>query len=206
MGATPLKPPGVDFPVTPLDIEMVSPSLLFRVSSHKSGEPYFGRSCANRFDDPGKVASKRFGTCYMGFSLTVAFAESVLHDLEPTKGQFALPETEITRRFALTFNGPDLRLANLTGTALLALNGNGELSGTSDYALSQAWAKAVFAHPANVDGFIYMSRRVTNSLAVVLFERTQSSPLPVRMVDYWPLHKHPDYTATINDLRVKPET
>jgi hypothetical protein len=85
MGTFQLKPAGPDFPLTPLDIEMVSPALLYRVSSHDSGEPFFGRSGGSRFDDAAKVVARRFGTCYLGLSLTVAFAESVIHDVEPTR-------------------------------------------------------------------------------------------------------------------------
>lgn len=46
----------------------VDPSALVRVSRHDTGEPYFGRSGGCRFDDP----RKSFGTCYLGFNLTVA--------------------------------------------------------------------------------------------------------------------------------------
>ena len=205
MGASKLKAPGADFATTPLDIVMVSPALLFRVSGHDTGEPYFGRSGANRFDDPSKVVAKRYGTCYMGLSLKVAFAESVLHDLEPTKGSFSLPAIEITRRFALTFKGPELRLANLTGSSLLVLNGNAELSGTSDYKVTQKWGRAVASHPANVDGFLYMSRRISDGLAVVLFQR-HGSPAPDVTKDLsWQLDDHPLYMDTVKELRVKPQ-
>lgn len=206
MGASQLKPPGPDFSRTHLDIEMVSPSLLYRVSNYDTGEPFFGRSASCRFDDAGRVVAKRFGTCYLGLDLTVAFAESVLHDVEPTKGSFVIPEIEVTRRFALNFAGPDLKLANLTGTALLALGGNAELTGTADYALSQQWARAVVAHPEKVDGFLYMSRRVNDSLAVVLFERDSASRPGLTMATAIPLDQHPDFAVTVKKLRVKTET
>lgn len=205
MGASQLKPPGPDFPLIPLDIEMVSPVLLYRVSNYDTGEPFFGRSAGCRFDDANRVVAKRFGTCYLGLSLTVAFAESVLHDVEPTKGSFVIPEVEVARRFALNFTGPDLKLANLTGPALLALGGNAELSGTADYALSQRWAQAVAAHPDEVDGFLYMSRRVNDSLAVVLFERDSASRPRLTMTTALPLAQHPDFAAAVRKLRVKTE-
>lgn len=206
MGTFQLKAPGPDFPLTPLDVEMVSPSLLYRVSSHDSGEPFFGRSGGCRFDDASKVVARRFGTCYLGLSLTVAFAESVIHDVEPTKGMFFIPEDEITRRFALSFQGPDLRLANLTGTSLLVLGGNAELTGTSDYTLPQQWASAVVSHPDKVDGFFYMSRRVNDSIAVVLFERAPTSAPALTMSKVVRLDKHPDFLATVKKLRIKAVT
>jgi hypothetical protein len=89
---------------------------------------------------------------------------------------------------------------------LLVLGGNGELSGTCDYSLSKQWAAAVADHPDNVDGFIYMSRRVSDSVAVVLFERDKNRPLPIRMRNAMPLHQHPDFLATMQALKVQPES
>ena len=63
MGTFQLKALGPDFPLTPLDIEMVSPSLLYRVSSYDRGEPFFGRSGGCRFDDASKAVARRFGSC-----------------------------------------------------------------------------------------------------------------------------------------------
>ena len=181
-----------------LDIEYVDPSALVRVSRHDTGEPYFGRSGGCRFDDP----LKSFGTCYLGFNLTVAFAESVLHDLSPVRGRFSVPVTEVSGRFALAFQGPKLKLAKLYGTSLLRLGGNGELSGTARYRLPQAWSVAIEAHPDAVDGFLYMSRRVNNELAVVLFHRPGSAPSPMTMHHAVQLHHHTNFVDVINDLGI----
>lgn len=43
--------------------------------------------------------------CYLGFDLTVAFAESVLHNKEPDSGGFSVQGTEIGACFALSFSG-----------------------------------------------------------------------------------------------------
>ena len=88
------------------------------------------------------------------------------------------------------------------GTALLRLGGNGELSGTPNYTLPQAWAAALVAHPAQIDGFIYMSRRVNDSLAVVLFERDPAKSPEISMDQSAPLHHHPDYLAAEKDLGI----
>ena len=198
MGTIPLQRPSLNFHAIHLDVEPVSPSALCRISGHCTGEPYFGRTAGCRFDD----ASRRFGTCYLGIDLEVAFAESVLHNLEPTDGSFFVPESEISRRFALHFDGPDLRLANLTGSSLLLLGGNGELTGTADYSLPQQWAKAVVSHPAHVDGLIYTSRRVSGSLAVVLFEREPAKPIKMTMTAAVPLHQHVDFAKTMKTFNV----
>jgi hypothetical protein len=61
-----LLAPGANFSALPLDIQLLSPSVLYRVSMHATGEPYFGRSRGNRFDDPTVKKANRFGTCYLG--------------------------------------------------------------------------------------------------------------------------------------------
>ena len=205
-GTLRLSPPPADIHSRKLDIAVVPPTSLLRVSRHDTDEPHFGRTGDCRFDDPQANVGKRFGTCYLGFNLTVAFAESVLHNLEPNAEGFSVPTTEVSSRFALRFKasrkGAMLKLAKLYGTALLRLGGNGELSGTPDYTLPQVWAAALVAHPEKIDGLIYMSRRVNDSLAVVLFQREPAKPLAIRIDQAVPLHHHIDYLATEKDLGV----
>lgn len=66
-------------PHLPLTLTIVSldPAKLTRLSTHNTGEPYFGRTRSNRFDDPNPVESDRYGTSYFGQSLAVAIAELV---------------------------------------------------------------------------------------------------------------------------------
>lgn len=181
---------------------MYNPSILYRVSTHDTGEPYFGRSRGNRFDDPTAKKASRFGTCYLGFNLTVAIAESLLHDATPKKGGFEMPVSEIDARNVFRFTGPELRLANLTGTPLLTLGGNGEISGTTNYTLTHKWARAVYDHPEQVDGFLYMSRRVNDSLAVVLFERDPKMPLALMPSKPVRLSVHPEFAKSAKQLRL----
>lgn len=197
-----LLPPAANFSTLPLDIQVLTPSVLYRVSTHATGEPYFGRSRGNRFDDPTAKKVNRFGTCYLGLNLTVAIAESLLHNVEPENGRFDVPVSDIDAHDVFRFSGPALRLANLTGTHLLVLNGNGELSGTTDYALTHQWARAVFAHPAQVDGFLYMSRRVNDSVAAVLFERDPKKPLAMTPSTPVGLGGHPEFAASAIQLRL----
>ena len=145
---------------------------------------------------------QRFGTCYLGFTLAVAFAETVLHNLEPDADGFSVPTSEVASRFVFSFKGKDLHLAKLYGTALLRLGGNGEISGTPDYTLPQAWASALLTHPTNIDGIAYMSRRVNDALAVVLCQRDPATPVHIRKDKYVKLHRHVDYLAAVRDLAV----
>lgn len=137
----------------------------------------------------------------------MAFAESVLHDLQPDAGGFQVPLTEATSRFALSFKaskrGAKLRLAELYSTALLRLGGNDELSGTPDSTLLQAWATALVAHPDQIDGVLYMSRGIKDALAVVLFERGPAASPPIQMDKFVPLVHHRDYLPAIEALCVR---
>jgi hypothetical protein len=188
--------PDPDLPQLELDIELVEPSALFRISTHGDGEPYFGRSGGNRFDDPARA----YGTCYAGFSLATAVAESLLHDLMPRRGHYLIAAEDIGRRFVHTFSGAPLRLANLTGASLNRLGGHGELSGTPSYELPQAWSSAIFEHPAAVDGFIYMSRLLNTEKAVTLFNR--GNAIAMKAVSPTPLSAHSKYGNAAQTLGI----
>jgi RES domain len=158
----------------PISTVQVSPSRLYRISRFNSGEPFFGRSASNRFDDPDRTKSKRFGTCYLGFSLEVAIAETILHDEMPVKGHFDVAAQEIEGRHCVRFRGEPLTLVDLTGTALKALIGTGAISTTMPYDIPQRWSRALHRHPVDADGILYMSRHVNNERAVVVFDRAQA--------------------------------
>jgi len=72
-----LQSPPADFSSLDLPVTPVEPASLFRISRYKDGEPYFGKSGLNRFDDPRRTfaPARRFGTCYFGLTLQCAFAE-----------------------------------------------------------------------------------------------------------------------------------
>lgn len=169
----PLKPPSTDFSDLPLRFKKVSVTSLKRIGRRNTGEPYFGKHAAYRFDDP----NKRFGTCYCGQQLDAAIAETVLHDEVPEKGQFKIRQEDIDARYLVTFAAGDdngiLNLADLTGRHLKRIGGDNNLSAEHPYDVSQQWGAAVNAHPANVDGFIFVSKQLNDKRAVVVFDRAQ---------------------------------
>lgn len=179
--------PPRSFAATALSVVRVRPSSLIRVSSFAGREPYFGNSGANRFDSPGCLAgAAQYASCYLGLPLPVAFAESILHDAVPEDGKCRIATSELTKANVHRFRGNLLHLADLTGAPLKQLGAHADLAGSSDYAITQAWALAVFNNHANVDGFIYMSRHLNTGKAVVLFDRAKHRlrPLtPTKLVD-----------------------
>jgi hypothetical protein len=196
----PLKPPPSDLHEIGLETVQVQVESLYRISRHSSGEPYFGRSAGNRFDDNSRPPSKRFGTCYLGLTLQVAIAETVLHDLMPDSGHFVVPPDELESKQVVRFEGRTLKLAKLTGTALKRIVGSSEISTSFPYDLPQAWAMAFHAHPAKVDGLLYMSKQVNDAQAVVVFSRAKRK---LRSASYTPLPNEPGFDAAIRELGIR---
>lgn len=186
-----------------LPVVTVDPRDLYRVSSHSTGEPYFGRNNVNRFDDPNPVDAARYGTSYFGLSLAVAVAETLLHDRRPVKNCFVVKTDEIVRRHVLRFAGKPLTLADCTGAALKLMGGMADLSATSSYAKTKKWSAALHAHPDNVDGFLYMSRHKSDEKAIVLFDRA-APKLRVRSATR--LSEHPEFGRVATDFRIRGDT
>ncbi len=157
----------------PLPTKSVRAKGLYRVSRHSSGEPYFGKTANNRFNDRSSPKKKRYGSCYLGLDLETAIAETVLHDEMPVKGTFPIAYMEIDSRYLVRFKRGLPLLANLTGIPLKTLGGHGSLSTITPYDLPQRWAMAVHRHPQCVDGIYYMSRHLNDRPAVVVFERAK---------------------------------
>lgn len=160
-----------------LDVRIIEPSTLVRISRYDAGEPHFGKSGANRFDDPRKGGA-RFGTCYFCIdSLRCAFAETVLHDRRvDLKHGYSVRSTELDR-YVYRFTGKPLKVAVMHGEPLLMVGGDGRLSTEKPYRTTQQWALAVFKHNEKVDGFLYKSRH-TDTEALVLFDRAKRKLKP----------------------------
>lgn len=174
---------------------------LLRISNYTTGEPYFGQSGANRFDAPGCLLdAAEFSACYLGLSLNVALAESVLHDEMPIDGHFVIDLSNLENKYVLNFSGMPLHLADLTGVALKRLGGHGELSGTADYRITQAWSHAVFQNPAMFDGFVYISRHLNTEKAVILFDRARSK---IELASTCPLLAYPKFAQTAKKFGIR---
>lgn len=166
------RPPN-DFHKLNLRIKQVLPSKLYRSGPRDSGEPFFGRTAANRFDAPDKA----YGTCYLGLDLHTALAETLLHDLRPVGGRFLVAAVQFASRWIVRFENVDdqrLNLADLTGIGLLRAGGHAALSGVVPYDVPQQWSHQVHTHPAGFDGIHYLSRKLNDRPAVVLFDKSST--------------------------------
>lgn len=110
--------------------------------------------------------------------LDTAVAESALRDAVPQSGRFEIAQSQLESkhvvRFAPNAAGDKLILANLTGAGLKRLGADNSISSVMQYAQTQKWAAAVHAHPAGVDGILFVSRQLNDKKAVVLFDRAKS--------------------------------
>jgi hypothetical protein len=183
-------------PAEALPCIFLEPRTLIRISGFTTGEPHFGRTGGNRFDDP----DRSYGTCYFGASLVVAMAETLLHDAVAARGMFRVHPERIASRHVLRFDGAALRLADLTGASLKRLGGHAGLSGTASYRLPQRWSQALHRHPAMVDGFVYMSRHLNTERAIVLFDRAGGR---IRMVEATPLIQYPGFAQAARELGIR---
>ncbi len=190
-----LHPPALDFACLLLAQANIQPGAMTRISRFPDAEPYFGRSGGNRFDDP----LRRYGVCYAGDSFLVAFAESILHDLMPSAGQFFVAEAELSRRHAVSFEGDPLPLADMTGVHLKLLGGTNDLSSECPYSTPQLWSQAIHQHPLGVDGFRYVSRHVNTGFAYALFDRAATRLGASKSV---PLMDHPNLAQTLAAFNV----
>jgi hypothetical protein len=187
-----------DLPDT-LTTVQIQPANLFRVSSHNTGEPYFGTHQGNRFDDPHPIPAARYGTSYFGESFDVAIAETLLHDRTPEKGYFYVERAVILNRFLIEFQGTELVLADVTGPELRRMGGHAALTGTSSLKIPQQWSSSIYHHADKVDGFRYMSRHLNDKMAYVVFDRAEHKLAMTRAVR---LAAHPEFGQVATRLYI----
>ena len=134
----------------PIRVEVAS---LVRLSRRPATEPYWSAG-VYRFDD----------------------LESVIHETGRfVAGSYEVPLAELTERSVVRFlcdRRTTLVLADLTGAALKSMGLNNDISGSSDYAATQAWAaQAIHDASPRWDGIRYVSRQMNKGFAYAILER-----------------------------------
>lgn len=101
-----------------------------------------------------------------------ALSETVFHDV-PVRGAKRVPHAKLAHRLVVRLSADrDLRLVDLTSDGLSRLGLSRQELIESDprsYTGTAAWAQALHAHPARVDGLVWVSRQHDTSQALVLF-------------------------------------
>lgn len=187
----PLRPPDPGSFEHLLEAVQVPADSLLRLSKFPASAPWWSRG-AHRFDGPPAGAPGSFGTCYAAQNLSVAFAESVIHECAWFRaGRYELPKAALEARHTVKLKHPARRmlvLANLSGDAPKRLGLNNDFSAGDEYALPMAWARAIHDADSTWDGLWHVSRQHNNDCAVALFERsgvvsTRTHKLTVKELD-----------------------
>jgi hypothetical protein len=138
----------------------------YRIHLRVHDPVWWGSRRDRRFDDP----NGEFGVCYFGTSREACVAEALLRrppvrilglsDLE----RRMLTEVETHRR---------LRLVQVYGAGLARLGVTAAVS-SGHHPPAQQLSRALYTHPATVDGLLYRPRHDDDTLAVALNERAGS--------------------------------
>jgi hypothetical protein len=139
------------------------------------------------------------GTCYLGFDVKAAIAETLLHDEIPKNGRFKLSYRYVESKYLVRFNGDKLTVAIMLGEQLKALGANGSISTILPYNLPQQWSVAIHKHPQKMDGILYVSRHLNDRNAVVIFDRANHK---IAGPKYDQLVKAPDGIAAMKALKL----
>ena len=161
---------------------------LVRLSRAPATEPFCSAGIY-RFDDPQPERAGVFDTCYAASLIEVAFAESVIHETGRfVAGRYEVPAAELTERSLLRFRcerRKTLVLADLSGAALKSLGLNNDISATSDYSVTQAWAQAIHEASPRCHGIRYVSRQMNKGFAYAIFERSGLVKLRAEKLKAW---------------------
>jgi hypothetical protein len=98
-------------------------------------------------------------------------AMSIAHSLRPSQKLPVLTTTELKNRCLAELKAArTLRLVDLTQSGTLFRLGADARLFSGDHTISQAWSKALYDHPFNIDGLLYPSRLDPARHALALFE------------------------------------
>lgn len=158
------KLPPRDFAQRELPIETVPSATTFvRIHQRELDPLYFGKTGANRFDDP----DGQYEVCYVARSHEGAFAETCLRAVG---AQFVAATFLHRRSFAVIETTALLRLVLVHGSGLARLGATSIVS-AGDHAISQVWSRAIYEHPSSPDGLCYRANHDNGEICAALFDR-----------------------------------
>ena len=139
----------------------------FRAHRCRRHPLFFGRSGQWRYDDPYRT----FGVLYVAADFEGAFVEGCLHDAAVGTTSPLLSERYLERRCMskIRFAGP-LKLVDLSGPGLAAIGADARLC-VGDYRVAQRWSRALWCHPQQPDGILYLSRHNPAIVCAAVFDR-----------------------------------
>lgn len=138
----------------------------FRIHHTRHSPLYYGKSGNNRFDDP----MQEYGVMYVAIDPHGAFIETF--GSQTGIRVISIAELSVRSMSQLSCEHP-LKLLNITGSGIAHLGADGRL-GTGDHRLAQRWARALWSHPAQIDGIYYRARHDLSQPCAAILERAES--------------------------------
>ncbi|MGB3619015.1 MAG: RES family NAD+ phosphorylase [Catalinimonas sp.] len=191
----PLPPEGFrELPIAPTPLREGETIWRITPSEYQSSPLHYGTSGAYRFDDPNGA----FGVCYLDLEPFGAFLETFAR--VPRDFNFFVTTEALRKRVALGVSVEEkLNLFDITGRNLARIGADNRLSSGADYAVSQAWSRAVHEHPSRFDGILYVSRHDPEQECVALFGRAKDK---VRVSFFQPLNGRP-FENTLGEIMTR---
>jgi hypothetical protein len=151
----------------PTDVIPTSQQLV-RIHRTVQAPLFFGTGMDCRFQDP----AQGFGVCYFGESDAASFAETFLR----TVGIRSVSQAALAAR---AFSSVDLtralRVVDLHGPGLARVGTTAAVATVYPYDIPNAWAAALYDHPARPDGIRYRCRHDSDEMALALFDRAAAA-------------------------------
>ncbi len=149
---------------------MLRETSLFRGHKHRYRPLHFNRT-VGRFAPPDGQA---FGTLYLGEDEFGAFIEAFNQGVGSTPLGLFISATLLRQScLCMVQVMRPLPLVDLTaGAALKRLSADADSRiGDGPHVVSQRWAAALWAHPDQPDGLIYLARHAPDHRSIALFDR-----------------------------------
>ena len=179
-GPPPLPPADLAAKSLPLHT-VAAGAVLYRVHRTSRGVLHFGGSAEpferQRWDAP----DASYGVCYLAEEDHIAFAETLLRDLDIDTVQQADLDA---RALAVVLARAPLRLVEMNGKHLRRVGADASVVQGS-YDVTWEWSAALHAHPDAPHGIRYRARHDDSGLSVALFDRAQDR---VEVVQTTPLN------------------
>lgn len=198
---TPPNPPhpGTNFATKPLELRQ------FGLQGYKrifwTGRPPLEfRHGSGRFNAP--PPARAFRVLYVADTLACCLAETLIRDRSALLGGPApITMEDLKLRSVLEVESVGtLAIVDLTGPGALRAGIPSAVTKAANYALSQKWSHAFWAHPGGPDGILYRSRLDDDSLCVALYDRAAPK---LRAIDTKALMRHPDRDKALERYRVQ---
>ena len=166
--SVPLPPPDLSGR-SPEIVSLPAGALIHRFYSALYEPVFFDTSSNGRLNAP----DASYGVLYAAKEESGAFAETFLRVPGRT-----LIDTGLLRRKAYVRLGllTDLTLIKLAGSGLARLGATAEIVHAGlPYDAPQIWSKALWDHPAKVDGIAYYARHDDEALCYAIFDRAKAA-------------------------------